>query len=129
MTVQYNQVRKDCLRYAEVFRGMHPSMLADQGGLNGLIKNLTQSLEFREGDNRKSVERFIGELQLIVNRTEHLKPDDHNLERQASISEEQVRAAISMRSRGKNWHDISHMIGINAKSICEAVRRHEKKKK
>lgn len=129
MTVQYNQVRGDCLDYAEVFRGMSPSAMADQGGLNGLIKNLTQSLEFREGENKRSVERFIAELQLIVRRTEHLKPDDRNLERQASISDDQVRTAISMRSCGKNWHDISHMIGINAKSICEAVRRYEKKKK
>lgn len=129
MTVQYNQIRKDCLRYAEVFRGMHPSMMADQGGLKGLISNLTQSLEFRDGENRKSVERFIGELQLIVNRTEHLKPDDRNLERQASIRDEKVKAAISMRSRGKNWHDISQMTGLPAKSICEAVRRYEKKKK
>lgn len=123
MTVQYNQIRKDCLSYAEVFRGMDPSLMAGQGGLKGLIKNLTQSLEFREGDNRKSVERFIGELQLIVNRTEHLKPDDRNLERQITITDVQVKSAASMRERGHNWHEISQMIGFNAKVISEAIKR------
>lgn len=128
MTVQYNQIRKDCLRYAEVFRGMHPSMLADQGGLNGLIKNLTQSLEFREGDNRKSVERFIGELQLIVNRTEHLKPDDRNLERQVVITDEKTIEAAKMREEGRCWDDVSKHIGFGRKVIIEAIARMARRK-
>ena len=123
MTVQYNQIRKDCLRYAEVFRGMNPSAMADQGGLNGLIANLTQSLEFREGENKRSVERFIAELQLIVRRTEHLKPDDRNLERQITITDDQIRAASALRDSGKNWQEISQIIGFNAKVISEAIKR------
>lgn len=123
MTVQYNQIRKDCLRYAEVFRGMSPSAMAGQGGLNGLIANLTQSLEFREGENKRCVERFIAELQLIVRRTEHLKPDDRNLERQITISDDQIRAAASMREAGKTWHEISQAIGFNTKVIREAIKR------
>lgn len=123
MTVQYNQIRKDCLSYAEVFRGMNPSAMADQGGLNGLIANLTQSLEFREGENKRSVERFIAELQLIVRRTEHLKPDDRNLERQITITDDQIRAASALRDSGKNWQEISQIIGFNAKVISEAIKR------
>lgn len=122
MTVQYNQVRKGCLAYAEVFRGMHPSMIADQGGLNGLINNLSQSLEFREGENRASVERFIGELKLVVAKTEHLKPDDRWIDKVSGVSEAQARAIVSIRRRGHSFTECAAMIGCTKLEAVNAFR-------
>lgn len=126
MTVQYNQVRKDCLRYAEVFRGMHPSMIADQGGLNGLINNLSQSLEFRDGENRASVERFIGELKLVVSKTEHLKPDDRWIDKVSGVSEAQARAIVDMHRRGHSFYECATMIGCNLREAVNAFKSLQK---
>lgn len=126
MTVQYNQVRKDCLRYAEVFRGMHPSMIADQGGLNGLINNLSQSLEFRKGENRASVERFIGELKLVVAKTEHLKPDDRWIDKVSGVSEAQARAIVDMHRRGHSFYECAIMIGCSLREAVNAFKSLQK---